>query len=338
MIMRGAKTRLLTRGAPWLVLGGCFGCGGISTADGGFDGGAGGSTAGAGGPFGEDSGSGGEAEMDPELIDCSGVFDEPRVAFVDPGWMPQALSPTPDGLEFFYLSLADDLSIDVSGKRRPFVRRRSSVEEPWSEPEELTELTDVCELWSPGTEPAALDVSLDSRRLYLGCNAMSDSDRPTGPLLVASRVDRQSPFVVQDQVFGEVGISLGITRDELSAYGTTITPDFSDVLLYQRSSLAEPFGAPATLGISMRNPEPSPDGLALYGVKVPGSVLYSELVVATRTEVDAPWGEPLPAELPAPPSGYSDHSPALSGDCRSLYFMRRRSQGPFEAQVLVMGR
>src|SRR5690606_30299840 len=41
-------------------------------------------------------------EDDDEGVDCGGVFGPPEVLFGDVGWVPQALSPTRDALEFYY--------------------------------------------------------------------------------------------------------------------------------------------------------------------------------------------------------------------------------------------
>ena len=283
----------------------------------------------------EDSGSDDE---DADIVDCSGAFGAEQVLFEDPGWMPQALSPTADGLEFFYARSALDRSLDDSGERHIALRRRNSVEEPFGEPQLPEGMHALCGLIAPGTELSALDVSGDGLRLYIGCNSFSDPSYPEGPLLVATRPDRRSGFSVQIMPVGAIGFSLGLSRDELTAYGTSRNPARAAVQMYQRSSLEEQFGpAQPTPGSPvLRNPEPAPGGLFLLGVSDRGAV-SSRLVSTERSEVGSPFG-PLRSEgLPQPPVGAADYSPALGVDCRTLYFTRRQFSSP-SAQVMMATR
>src|SRR5690606_23384928 len=207
-------------------------------------------------------------EPSPEPIpDCSGDFTETEVMFEDVGWISQALAPSADGLEFYYARQAVDRSLDDSGMRLPTLRTRPTKESDFGEPVILWELTTACDIARPGTSLAALDISRDGLRLYMGCSAFIYEEGASGPLLVMERRDRRDSFTLPARTIGEVGISLGLSRDELTAYGPTLDPSVPGIVEYNRSSIQESFGtAEITPGeIPMINPEPTPDGLELWG-------------------------------------------------------------------------
>lgn len=279
-----------------------------------------------------------DEEVEPETIDCSGAFGAPSLAFEDEGWSPQALSPTRDTLEFFYARRAISKTTDPSGERKITVRRRSSVEDAFSEPEPVVELDGVCVKVRPGTEIAGLDVSGDALRLYIACNWFKDPQFGAGPLVVAQRKDRSSPFVIQEATIGDVQFSIGVSRDELTLFATSRDPSVDYLLTQRRSSVDAAFGemTPVPGLPTIRNPEPIPGGLGLLGVD--GSVnVSSHLVMVQRPDERAAFGAPTSDGLPVPPSGAGDYSPALSGDCRTLYFMRYHFSLQ-SAQVLEVGR
>jgi hypothetical protein len=272
------------------------------------------------------------------LPDCSGDFGDWAVLFEDPGWSAQALAPSSDGLEFFYARLAWDPTLDDSGTRLPVVRTRTSLRSNFGEPTTLWDLATACEGVRAGTSLAGLDLSVDGKRLYLVCSAFAFEPGASGPLLM---FERTGPFASFDQppaVVGEAGISLGLTRDELQAFGTSLDPSLGTVLTYRRGSLAEPFGAAemAPGAVALSNPEPAPDNLALLGV-VPGlDGLGSRLGVARYNIEAGAYESPVYAGTP-PPEGTSDVSPALSGDCREIY-MARQVNAEKSTQVVVARR
>ncbi len=57
-----------------------------------------------------------EEEID-EGIDCSGTFSKPELLFDEGDHYPQALAPSADGLELFYVRLALDENLDPVGPR-----------------------------------------------------------------------------------------------------------------------------------------------------------------------------------------------------------------------------
>ncbi len=304
---------------------------------------------GVGSSAGSDAGSGIEPspyegeDLDEDLADdeleveLNEPFGEAVLLFEDPGWFPQALSPTRDELELFYASLAQDRSLDDSGERHVIVRKRASVDEPFGEPELVDELLFLCGAMFDGTELAALDVSGDGLRLYIGCNSFTDSDYPDGPLLVATRSDRESPFSVDPVPVGYVGFSLGLSRDELTAFGTSRDPSVEGVLMYERTSPSDTFGDGRVVpgAVDFMNPEPVPGGLALLGVDATDG---AHIVLSVRPSVNDAFGPPQTEGLPVPPAGHSDYSPALSGDGRTLYFTRLDGASPRNARVMVARR
>jgi len=263
-------------------------------------------------------------EDEEEQLNCSGDFAEPVVRFEDVGWSPQALSPTRDGLEFFYARLALNSTVDSSGERKITVRRRAHLQEPWRAPESVVELDGVCAQVEAGTEIAGLDVSKDALRLYIACNTFAPGDYGLGKLVVAHRVDRESPFVVDPRPIGEVGYSIAVSRDELTLYATSNDASVDYVLMHTRSSVDEAFGpmVPVPGLPTIRNPEPVPGSLMLLGADRSATSKRSHLVSVVRPDAESSFGVPDTLGLPVPPDNMGDYSPALAGDCRTLYFTR----------------
>jgi hypothetical protein len=276
------------------------------------------------------SACGGIAENTPEgdtdeeeRPDCSDNFTEPQVLFEEPGWIAQALTPAANGLEFFYARLALDVSLDDSRTRLPTLRTRPSVDADFGPPVTLTFLASACEQVRAGTEFAGMDLSLDGKRLYMTCSSYSRAPNSTGPLLLFERGAMGEPFERSPRIVGEVGISVGLTRDELTAYGTSLDPAVTGVLRYRRAAAQDAFGPGEIVpGITrLANPEPSPDGRTLWGaLAVPGS-LSTQIVAAPFNEQTQSYDEPLPIFAP-PPERITDVSPALLSDCRAAYFVR----------------
>jgi hypothetical protein len=281
----------------------------------------------------------GEPQPLEPLPDCSGSFADPQVMFEDPGWISQALAPSANGLEFFYARLAVDRALDDSGTRLPTLRTRATIDSNFSEPVILWELTTACESARSGTTLAALDISRDGLRLYIGCSTFAHTAGSTGPLLVLERPDLGASFELPAQVIGEMGISLGLTRDELTAYGTTLDPSIKEVLWYKRDSIGDTFG-PAEIAagaVSMSNPEPSPDGDELWGVVNITGTTRKQVARSLWNEPSQGYESPTTIEL-SPPEDSSDVSPALTGDCRSLYFSRYTVSSNVISRVMIARR
>lgn len=163
----------------------------------------------------------------------------------------------------------------------------------------------------------SLDVSRDGLRAYVVCFESID-DGTYGELRVAERRSREQPFVLRTETFGRIGASPALTPDELSLY--TSSPDgVGDApRFYTRSARDQAFsnGAPVA-GLSatdMTSPEPSPDGLSLFGGEA------ASIVVAARAAPDAAFGAPVAVIVPPDGTGLLG-APELSADCRSLYYV-----------------
>ncbi len=270
---------------------------------------------------------------------CSGTFAEAQVMFEDPGWISQAIAPSANGLEFFYARLAMDPTLDDSGTRLPTLRTRTTVDSDFGEPVILWELSTACSSVRPGTELAALDLSHDGLRLYIGCSTFEHAVGATGPLVVVERSNLSSTFELPPRVIGEVGISLGLTRDELTAYGTTLDPTIDQVLWYKRDSIEDSFG-PARIAagaVSMFNPEPSPDGQELWGVVQVKGTTTKRVAISNWNAQLREYEAPREIALP-PPENSSDVSPALTGDCRSLYFSRYTFSPQVTSKIMIARR
>jgi hypothetical protein len=295
-----------------------------ATGGAGFGGGAGGS-----GTAGSPSGGTG-----PVTSDCTGAFGEPEPVFTDLGAQPQGISLTLDEREMFYF-------IEESGGTIPgrlVVRTRSSAAAEFGPPEDVAELAEVCPLplWIGGVE-----VSHDGLRLYVSCEDLSTPDQP-GPLRFAERSSRTVGWQLALEPIGMVGRSPGLSADERTLFSTVSRSTSLAVPpnMQTRSSLGDTFGTPIPVpGLPAAyypSPDPSADGLHLFG----GVMVETEaaprlgLAVASRATLDAPFDPPTTTDMPAP-AGPADGSPAISADCRRLYFVRVPQQGD---RVVMMAR
>jgi hypothetical protein len=163
----------------------------------------------------------------------------------------------------------------------------------------------------------SLDVSFDGLRAYVVCFESID-DGTRGELRVAERRSREQPFTLRRESFGRTGASPALTRDELSLY--TSSPDGvgNPPHVYTRPTRDQAFssGAPvAGLSVTgLTSPEPSPDGLSLFGGEA------ASIVVAWRESPDAAFGVPVTVISPADGTGLLG-APELSADCGRLYYV-----------------
>lgn len=288
---------------------GGVGTGGTSSTGGGSSGGPGsGGTSGAAAAGTSGGGAGGSAGA---LADCSGAFGTPELVF-DSGTSPAgSLTLTADELELYYG--LQDTSTDAFPV---FVRKRSSRVEPFGNPTEVPELTSICAPAQP-----SMDVSNDGMRMYMEC------DYGVGPLHIATRASRSEPFQRTGSPLGDVGDSIDVSADELVLIGVKDVTSDGRVGMHQRASLDAPFGAETPVpGIDgeFRHPTLAPDGLTLFGTlnPDPADPAASRLAVAERTTSSAAFSVPIELVVPGASQQNSDYTPALSADCRSLYFLR----------------
>jgi hypothetical protein len=240
---------------------------------------------------------------------CEGAFQQPSPVIVTGAAVPANLSVTGDELELF---VAFDGAISSYA--------RASTRELFPDAMPVAELSDVCGELAVG----GMDVTLDGLRLYIACS--SEAGGYVGPLRLATRADRLSPFVLSPEPLGTVGISISISEDELTLYAVTAPGQVGYTLVHQRGSLEDSFG-PGELvqgvGGPFRHPEISADGLDLFGVVGPDP---EHLVVATRATPAGPFSAPTNVGLPAPAASYRQFTPTVSQTCR-LYYLNLAGNG-----------
>lgn len=291
-----------------------------NTSGGSSAGSGGGATAGDGGTAGSDvggamNGGGGDGGgAGPATPDCSGSFGEPELAFEDGELFANSLSPTGDELELFYFTY------DPNSASRQLARRARDTRAAAFGPRlDIPELANLC----GSQDISSLEISDDGLRLYVSCAEEAAAMAVSSTLYVAQRASRSAAFVPGEQTLGTVNLSIGIARDELTLYSVTDAPQLT---VQERSSITEAFGSPTSVAgadVEFRTPEPSPDGLSLFGV-VSDAASGGRISVMTRASQTAPFASPTTEGMPTAPAGQGagDGSPAISADCRTLYFVR----------------
>lgn len=324
----------------WLVLaallGGLEGCG-EAGEQAGPGAGAGGATAGSSGSGGQGAGgsgagggsaaggAGATAQAGLGSIDCSGTFGTP-VPILDEASDVLLSSPTlsPDALELIY--------VRGRGTQIEFHRStRDSLVAPFPVGAPLPDLDAACQ---PGDARSA-DLSYDGLRAYVVC--YSATAEPTGPgmLHVADRAGLAASFVFRSDSL-RVGPSAAISRDELTLFSASdIDVGSAPPLQFTRSSLSATFGAGETIsgleGVFLSSPDPSPDGLSLYGG------LLGDVVEARRSTASAAFGAPI-VLYSRPSTNEQLGAPELSQDCRSLFYLHQTYEGGLLRSQLLMAR
>lgn len=160
-----------------------------------------------------------------------------------------------------------------------------------------------------------MDVSDDGLRLYYACWA--DSSAPVS-VEFADRPDRASAFTPKGTV-AMLGGSPAIDSLELVLYSSGLSGGAP--LMAERESPLDEFGEateiPGLATSTLVTPDASPDGLQLFGAQT------GILGFVSRPNVDAPFG----AFTPVPGLPDNSGAPAISADCRSLYFVARTPSG-----------
>jgi hypothetical protein len=249
---------------------------------------------------------------------CAGAFKEPVPQILLGESPPSNLSITGDELELFFNSEAVIFS-----------HRRASTGVLFPEATPVAALSGVCGALVVG----GLDVTLDGLRLYIGCS--DDAGGYTGPLRLATRPDRQSPFVVSPDALGTVGNSISISQDELTLYAVTQPGSTGYTLVHERQSLDDPFGPGRVvmgLGGPFRFPEISADDLNLFGVAGP---VAGSLAVASRATPADDFSAPTHVGLPAPAANYMQLAPTVSQACRLYYSNFTAGAAPNAINLLV---
>jgi hypothetical protein len=313
---------------PWVptvivtcILGGCGGDQGTAvnasdTATGGAADGTGGAGQASGGGAGVQPKDAGSDDGSPPTAGSGGGSSDAAAPAQGAFGLPEFLyraqtvgSPTltADELELFLVLEDEDDALRIA------VMKRASVSEPFAMPVDVPELA-AC---SADAFPS-IDVTADGLRMYLDCAGLESS----GQLYRAERPDRDSPFVVDADPIGTVGLSIDVGADELTAYSS---PDDSHdfTQMFTRSSVNEDFSLAARIpGLAgeLSAPELAADGLTMFGhIWEEGS---TRLAAAYRSSTTEPFGPPNTDGLPVRPDGEADGSPVISGDGHGLYFLR----------------
>lgn len=287
---------------------------------------------GSGGASGGSSGQGGASTGGSGLggagsgVSCTGAFGAPRTLWIETQSAASSLSVTDDELEIYYI--IRDVILDAGATLGEYVvkmRTRQTKSALFSDPVTLTQLSDVCaaEVGAGTFNLGGVDVSGDGLRLYFSCY---DELADVGSVHLAERSDRNSAFTLNAGTFGSVSSSLDVTRGELTllavaGYANGGTPE---TVMHTRASTAEPFGTAIPVpGVpsEFHQPDLARDGLHLYGSMRDPVTAVNQLAVAVRTDPGAAFGPPAIDGLPFT-TGSEDYTPAISADCRTLYFER----------------
>jgi hypothetical protein len=139
---------------------------------------------------------------------------------------------------------------------------------------------------------------------------------------------RTAPFTLDAKVYGMTQSSVSVPFDELNLFASS--PTIAGPFIYQRANVTDVFSAGTTVpgleNVPLVTPEPGPDGLTLFGA------MSGNLVVAKRNGAGA---FTTPEIVVRPASEGFLGSPAISGDCRSLYFVQTKSTAVGDAISVV---
>jgi hypothetical protein len=185
---------------------------------------------------------------------------------------------------------------------------RANRDQPFTPGEPVPELDATC---GDATLLRSGDLSADGLRYYFTCYATFESG--PAPLRVARRSSSSAAFVVDAESRGTVGAGPSISADELTLF-TSPSALQGVPLVHSRGTTNEPFGTGTALGglVDLFTPEISPDGRFLFAARGP------QLVVSEH--VGDTFSAPQVVHQKDPSAGAMG-SPAISSDCRSLYFV-----------------
>jgi hypothetical protein len=304
--------------------------GGESTSGGGSNGGNGGNptggsdTGGTSGGGSSNGGNGGNSTGGSETggtsgtggsddTDCSGAFGTPRTVLEIFDMQVSALTLSPDELELIY-------NADTLGATGPglYSARRASKTEMFSNPVGLPELDAACT--SP-LHTRSGDLSFDGLTFYFACYL--STQRQPMPLRVARRTSLDAPFVLDPEPLGELIAGPSVSRDELELFSAL---DDVPVMRLGRDDISEPFGPAEPVAgfemLALATPEIAANGRDIFVSQTTTGGSSYGIAKATRSGPSAAFG-PLEWVLPENPEEVF-RSPAISNDCRSLYYVNER--------------
>ncbi len=295
----------------------------------GTSGGAGASgTAGATGSGGSSSAGAGNGGTGA-TIDCEGDFGNPRPILTAPEDEVGSLSISADELELVY---ALGPGPENQGARSFFHSVRPNKQAMFPAGDALPSLNVACgddALYRSG------DLSADGLSYYFVCYASGDA-APTD-LHVARRASRADPFAVDATTYGQVSSGPTVDSTELLLITSPTNAQTGAPLAFTRADTSSPFSnGTALTGLeSLVTPDLSSDDRSLFGSSRTASTL-SSIQVATRSAPGGAFGAPV--ALLTDTTGVLNYgSPAISADCRSLYFVSL-SGPPYVYTAMVMQR
>ena len=288
--------------------GGAMSTGG-STSVGGTS--SGGMTTGGTSPNGG-SANGGSSSGAGGSVACTGAFGAPRVVLEMEGQSFSGLTLSPDELELIYSAGSVE-----SGSDQGFFRaRRASKADVFSTPVAIPELDAECAM---STMTRSGDLTFDGLGFYFTCYD-SLSPGSASQLLYARRASLDAPFVVERIDYLTVDRGPSVSRDELELFAAlgSAGPTKRYVRADTSASFSDGEEVPELESYIIATPEIAPDGRTLYASQSASNTWYA-LVEATRSAPGAAFG-PLTVLLPEI-MNETFGSPAISNDCRSLYFV-----------------
>jgi hypothetical protein len=225
-----------------------------------------------------------------------------------------ALTLSPDELELIY-------NADILGGSNPalYSARRASKTDMFSNPVGLPELDAACT--SP-IHTRSGDLSFDGLTFYFACY-LSTERKPT-PLRVARRTSLDAPFVLEPEPIGELIAGPSVSRDELELFSA-----LADVpaMRLGRDDISEPFGPAEPVAgfemLALATPDIAANGRDIFVSQTTTGGSSYGIARATRSGPGAAFG-PLEWVLPENPDE-AFRSPAISNDCRSLYYVNDRA-------------
>ncbi|HEX5098888.1 MAG TPA: hypothetical protein VFV94_05285, partial [Polyangiaceae bacterium] len=289
--------------------------------------GSGGSEAGADGSGTGGASTGGSSGMSgtagTPAPDCTGTFGEPTLVMDGAGERLGGLTLSADELELIYEASPMDAAAEHHF-RRSTRERKDDVFLPG---DELTMLDDAC--LTP-TLVRSGELSNDGLRFYFGCyQGLTDEPQP---VRIARRKALDAEFVLDSEELGTSLSGLALDADELMIVTSPATKG-GPLFARTRALASDVFGPEITLiGLDgLITPDLSSDGQHLFASRYT-DVNQNSLVTAERTG-------PLTFSTALTIRQLEDPvllvgSPAISADCRSLYYVNVTTDREYSVMVM----
>jgi len=258
-------------------------------------------------------------------VDCTGTFGDPTLVMDGAGMRIGGLTLGADELELIY----EDRPMDNTAAHHFRRSLRTSTDEEFPPGDALDELDAACDepTWSRSGE-----LTNDGLRLYFTCYEALESEPQ--PIHIARRKTVDAPFVVDKATYGTSRSGLALDSDELMIV-TSPAMEAGPLFAHTRATTSDAFGDELNLiGLDgLVTPDLSSDGRHLFASRYT-KVNQNSLVTSERTG-------PTTFSTALTIRQLGDQvlvvgSPAISADCRSLYYVSV-ANGP-EYSIMVMRR